>query len=102
MPENIRVFAMSLSMDNPEQRAAWKLLQGLPKGSRTDYVCRRLTEREHSEELAAIVYASAMKALDEYGGMITKPDPNRQIAAGNVDDDILGFLSALQNEGDDE
>jgi hypothetical protein len=102
MSDKIKQFTLTLSLDKPEQKAAWEALQRVPRGSRTEYICKRLTEEERAKGLAAIVYESAMKALDEYGSTITKNDMGQTNQAGNVDNDILGFLSALQNEGSDD
>lgn len=102
MADRIKQFTLTLSLDKPEQKAAWEALQRVPRGSRTEYICKRLTERERAKELAAIVYENAMKALAEYGGTITKNDIGQTNQAGDVDADILGFLSALQDEGSDD
>ena len=101
MAEKRKQFTLTLSLDKPEQKAAWEAIQSIPQGRRTEYICKRLTERDHAEKLAAIVYASAMKALDEYGGLLIKNNVEQKNKAGDVDADILGFLTALQNEGSD-
>ena len=94
-----RHVTLTLSPENPLNAAAWRVISAVPKGKRTEYICRVLTEHERAEELAAVVYRSAVRALDEYGGTMQKPNNMTQgdsDEAGEIEQNFLGFLSALQ------
>ena len=73
MSSNKKRINLSFSMSSPIQRRAWKKLTEIPAGQRTAAVCRMICEHREQREL---------------------------LEAGDIDDDVLGFLASLQ-EGDD-
>ena len=91
---------LSFSMASPLQREAWKRLCAIPAGQRTDAVCRavcRMYEQDAlleavrqiiREELCGVEFISAKETIEQQ--------------AGDVDENVLGFLLGLQKEGDDE
>ena len=95
--EKARIGLM-LYMDNPLHRSAWELLQKIPKGSRTEYICKCITEKHRAEELSAVVYSSIKRALDEYEGIAPKPENTPKTKeAGEIRKNLFGFMASLQN-----
>ena len=76
MPEKRRI-SLSFSLAQREQRDAWERLSAVAPGQRMDGAIR--------EELAGVSFPKTT---------------TQQEQAGAVDEDVLGFLRALQ-EGDD-
>ena len=83
-------------MAAPHQREAWKLLCDIASGQRTDAVCRMILEHRGQQELLDAVRTVIREELCNV--QIEEPE---QQEAGNVSDDVLGFLLSLQGEGDD-
>ena len=97
MSSDRRRLNLSLSMQSPQQREAWKVLRAIPLGQRTDAVCRMVCRAQ--EALLDVV----RKAVREELGKFHIEQRTKEIErpqAGEVDESILGFLRALQ-EGDD-
>ena len=83
MPEKRRL-SLSFSLAQREQRDAWERLSAVAPGQRMDAVCRMINGAIR-EELAGVSFPKTT---------------TQQEQAGAVDEDVLGFLRALQ-EGDD-
>ena len=93
-----RRLNLAFSLAKPHQRRAWNWLSAIPAGQRTDAVCRlirnHLDRRELLDNLRAIV-------REELGAaQIQAIQKEKTTQAGDVDEDVLGFLLALQ-KGDD-
>ena len=84
MPEKRRL-SLSFSLTQREQRNAWERLSAVAPGQRMDAVCRMINGGAIREELAGVSFPKTT---------------TQQEQAGAVDEDVLGFLRALQ-EGDD-
>ena len=95
-----RRLNLSFSMASPLQREAWALLSAVPPGQRIDTVCRAVC-RAHDEK--AMLNALRTVLREELGSIsfITEPCVQPR-EAGDVGDDVLGFLLALQNDGSEE
>ena len=96
MSSNKKRLNLSFSMTSPIQRQAWKKLMDIPAGKRTDHVCRMICEHREQRELLDAVRQAIRQELQGSQTQITQAAPQ----AGDVDDDVLGFLVSLQ-EGDD-
>ena len=96
MSSNKKRLNLSFSMTSPIQRQAWKKLMDIPAGKRTDHVCRMICEHREQRELLEAVRQVIRQELQGSQTQITQAAPQ----AGDVDDDVLGFLVSLQ-EGDD-
>ena len=97
MSSDRRRLNLSLSMQSPQQREAWKVLRAIPLGQRTDAVCRMVCRAQEQEALLDVVRKAVREELGKFHiEQRTKEKPQ----AGDVDESILGFLRALQ-EGDD-
>lgn len=88
---------LSFSMRSPIQRQAWRTLMDIPAGERTGAVCRMICEHKNQRELLEAVRQVIRQELQGSQIKITEATPK----AENIQDDVLGFLAALQEEGDD-
>ena len=96
MSSNKKRLNLSFSMASPIQRQAWKRLMDIPAGKRTEHVCRMICEHKNQRELLEAVRQAIRQELQGSQIKFTQAAPQ----AGDVDDDVLGFLASLQ-EGDD-
>ena len=88
---------LSFSMRSPIQRQAWRTLMDIPAGERTGAVCRMICEHKNQRELLDAVRQAVRQELQGRQIKITEAAPK----AESIQDDVLGFLAALQEEGDD-
>ena len=96
-----RRLNLSFSMASPFQREAWKRLCAIPSGQRTDAVCRavcRMYEQDTLLEAVRQIIREELRGVE----LISAQEKTEQPQAGDVDDNVLGFLLALQNDGGDE
>lgn len=93
-----RRLNLSFSMASPLQREAWAVLSAIPAGQRTDAVCHAVC-RAH-EETTMLDALRAVLREEWGGGSLTTEKCVQAQEAGDVGDDVLGFLLALQ--GNDE
>ena len=84
-------------MASPIQRQAWRTLMDIPAGERTGAVCRMICEHKNQRELLEAVRQAVRQELQGSQIKITEAAPK----AESIQDDVLGFLAALQEEGDD-
>ena len=94
-----RRLNLSLNLSAPLQREAWERLCAIPVGQRTDAVCRAVCRMYEQELLAETVRRIIREELHSVE-MISAKEKFEQPQAGDVDDNVLGFLRSLQ-EGDD-
>ena len=97
MPEKRRL-SLSFSLTQREQRNAWERLSAVPPGQRMDAVCRMINGYMDQLELLDAIRRTIREELT--GVSFTKATTTQQAQAGAVDEDVLGFLRALQ-EGDE-
>ena len=103
MPGEKHRVNLALDMRIGAHRQAWEILSVIPRGRRTEAVCRMLIEYREQSSLQKIIRKAVREELQAYGGSptkTTKPEQTPKIEA--VRDDILGFLVALQEEGDED
>ena len=92
---------LSFSMASPLQRETWRRLCAIPSGQRTDAVCRavcRMYEQDTLLETVRQIIREELRGVE----LISAKEKAEQPQAGDVDDNVLGFLLALQNDGGDE
>lgn len=91
-------FGTTLFLDNPLHRQAWELLSSIPAGQRTNWLCLALCQQAQREQFLLDLKTILQTELQNssYPQTILQPQP-----AGSVDDDVLGFLRALQEDGDE-
>ena len=100
MPEKRRVN-LSLNLSAPHQREAWKWLCAIPSGQRTDAVCRMICKGHQREDLLEGIRMVVREELHNVE-FVSAKEKTGQPQAGDLDDNVLGFLLALQNDGGDE
>ena len=97
-----RRLSLSFSMSSPIQRQAWELLSAVPPGQRIDAVCRAVCQMYGQKSLLEIVRQTIREELRDVEMISATEKSEQPQGAGEVGDDILGFLSALQNDGGEE
>ena len=88
---DFRRVNLRLNLDNPVQRDAWNILSAIPKGYRTEAVCRALLRQQEQENLRKLIQEVVHEELKR-----TTIQPG---AEEPEDDAVLRFLHSLQ-EGD--
>ena len=89
-------------MASPFQREAWKRLCAIPSGQRTDAVCRAVCRMYEQDTLLEEIRAVIREELHSVEFISVKEKTGQPQGAGDLDDNVLGFLLALQNDGGDE
>ena len=92
---------LSLNLSAPHQREAWGIIRAIPAGQRTDAVCRMICKGYKRDALLEEIRAVIREELHSVE-FISVKETTEQPQAGDVDDNVLGFLLALQNDGGDE
>ena len=95
-----RRLNLSLNLAAPHQREAWNVLRAIPAGQRTDAVCRMICESHKRETLLDSIRGIVREELRSVEFVSEKEKPERS-QAGDVDENVLGFLLALQQEEGD-
>ena len=91
---------LSFSLASPLQREAWNVLCAVPSGQRTDAVCRAVCRVREQDALLDAVRQIIQEELHSVEFISQKEKPE-QPQARDVDDNVLGFLLALQKEEGD-
>ena len=95
-----RRLNLALNLSAPHQREAWNILRAIPAGQRTDAVCRMICEGHKREELLDGIRTVVREEMGRVEFVSAKEKPE-QPQAGDVDENVLGFLLALQQEEGD-
>ena len=93
-----RRLNLSLNLSVPHQREAWKILRAIPAGQRTDAVCRMICKGHKRDELLDGIRMVIREELQNISVLSTTESTQQQ--AGDVDENVLGFLLSLQNDED--
>ena len=98
MKHAMQRFGVTLYLDQPLHRQAWEILSAIPAGQRTNWLCLALCQQAQREQflLDLKIILQAELQSSSHPQSISRPQP-----AGSVDDDVLGFLRALQEEGEE-
>ena len=99
MGSDRRRLNLSLSMQSPQQREAWKVLRAIPPGQRTDAVCQMVCQAQEQDRLLDTIRKVFREELGKLELHPAREKTAKQLA-GDVDEGILGFLRALQEEDD--
>ena len=95
-----RRLNLSFAMSSPTQREAWDLLSAIPAGQRTETVCHAVCRMYGQESLLETVRRTIREELRGVELISAKEESKQPQESGDVGDDVLGFLFALQ-QGDD-
>ena len=93
-----RRLNLSFTMSSPTQRTAWELLTAVPPGQRIDAVCRAVCRMHGQEFLLDTVRQTIREELRGVKLVSATEKIEQPREAGDVGDDVLGFLFALQRE----
>ena len=95
-----RRLNLSFSMASTLQREAWEILSAIPVGQRIDALCLAVC-REHDRD--SLLDAVRTVIREELGGAsFTTKQHEQPQGTGDVGDNVLGFLLALQDDGGEE
>lgn len=95
MSRDYERITLRLSKSNAQHNQAYKTLQAVPYGKRTEYICRLINQNAQFQDLEDIVYRSVNRALSEHkGAAITTQDQADQQKSG-VTNEMLDFLRSL-------
>lgn len=92
-----RRLSLILHMDNPVQRGAWEKLSALPRGQRTEYICRAVCKER---VLLDDIRAAVREAMTECGGSFSAQKSEPTEPNDSFDNAALDFLRELQREED--
>lgn len=92
-----RRMNLSLSMQAPHQREAWKILRTIPPGRRTDAVCRMVCRAQEQEELLDAVRRVIREELRSIHFEQTTKETERQ-QAGDVERASSAFCVRSRRE----
>ena len=95
-------FNLSLSMGNPMQREAWRIISGFPERERTSAVCwavcRAYGDQRQEDRLREILREELSAVQVVSPGENAKPENSAEESQGIfVNDEVDDFLSSLQN-----
>ena len=93
-----RRLNLSFTMSSPTQREAWELLYAIPAGQRTETVCRAVCRMYGQDFLLETIRQTIREELRGVELISAKEESAQPQEAGDVGDDVLGFLFALQQE----
>ena len=93
-----RRLSLSFSMSSPIQREAWERLCAIPAGQRMDAVCHAVCRMYERDTLLEAVRTTIQEELRGVELISAKEESEQPQEAGDVGDDVLGFLFALQRE----
>ena len=95
-----RRLNLSLNLAAPHQREAWNILRAIPAGQRTDTVCRMICESRRRETLLDRIRGIVREELHSME-FVAEKEKSERPQAGDVEENVLGFLLALQQEEGD-
>ena len=98
MKNTARRFGTTLYLDNPLHRQAWEILSAVPAGQRTNWLCLALCQQAQREQFLRDMEIGIRKALERSVDSTNTSQPQK---TKRVNDDVLGFLRALQEEGEE-
>lgn len=93
---------LSLNLSTPHHREAWGIIRAIPAGQRTDALCRMICKGHRRDRLLEEIRAVVREELRDVEFISAQEKTEQPQGAGDLDDNVLGFLLALQNDGGDE
>ena len=94
----IKRLGLSFYLSSPLHREAWRLLEAVPLGQRTELVCLALVRANDRRMMLEAVRDTVKESM---GCPTPQPQPDPEpVKTGSIGDDVLDFLRTLQNGGD--
>lgn len=111
--KRIRRMPLPLCLDNPLHMEALKIIEAIPKGKRTEFICKKVTAKEDavSPALRNAMYEAVKQALREHGAVsvqqatVVEPERSQEekdAQAKEFERNFLGFLKELEAMGEGE
>lgn len=101
------VFHLRLSQNDPLHREALAIIHGIPKGRRTSEICHMLIAAQKENDLKHFLSETIREALQKNISALpiqpqqpNKTQPTTNFQGEGITDDILSFLSDLQEGGE--
>ena len=105
--KTIRRMPLPLSPENPLHARALKIIEGIPKGKRTEFICKKICAGEDEEislSLKNAIYECVKKAIRDQGGVTVQPTVTEVVTPTVTDDErdeidrnFFGFLASLED-----
>jgi len=106
MAENrIRRMPLPLSLDNQLHAKALTIIENVPKGKRTEFICNKICAGENEELSPALknaIYECVKQAIRDQGGISVQPtviqaevQDNVSDAKDEIENNLFGFLASL-------
>lgn len=97
-----RRFSLALNLEDELQAEAYAILRNAPRGSRTNLICRAVLAYGNNRRFFEEVRQMIRDELSNIGPISMTPvqQNTNGSKAGQIDEDVLGFLRSL--EGDDD
>ena len=107
MAENrIRRMPLPLSLDNQLHAKALTIIENVPKGKRTEFICNKICAGENEELSPALknaIYECVKQAIRDQGGIAVQPtviqaevQDNVSDAKDEIENNLFGFLASLE------
>jgi len=107
MAENrIRRMPLPLSLDNQLHAKALTIIENVPKGKRTEFICNKICAGENEELSPALknaIYECVKQAIRDQGGISVQPtviqaevQDNASDAKNEIENNLFGFLASLE------
>ena len=97
-----RRFSLALNLEDELQAEAYATLRNAPRGSRTNLICRAVLAYGNNSRFLEEVRQMIRDEMSNIGPISMTPIQRNtnDSKAGQIDEDVLGFLRSL--EGDDD
>lgn len=100
------VFSFRPNMEHEEHRRAWEVLQRIPEGQKNVFLVRAILHEQDREYLEQVVQKAVRKELEGCriksgsadSGINQVSESGDQTPAGRVPEQVLDFISMLQEE----
>lgn len=100
------VFSFRPNMEHEEHQRAWEILQGVPEGQKNLFLVRAILHEQDREYLEQVIQKAVRKELEGCRiesnragrGIDQVSESENQTSAGRVPEQVLDFISMLQEE----
>ena len=103
--DDVHIFQLRLSEQNPLHRQTLQIIQHIPKGKRTAAVCGMIIQAQEASDLKTLISETIEKALSQQLSAIqlspypSNPQP-KSPTSDDVPPDLIDMLKSLQKGGD--
>lgn len=87
------VFSFRPTLDDPEHKRAWEILQGVPNGQKNAFLVQAILQSADSENLIEKI---RMVFREELKGVQISPEKNMGKQEDGIPSQMLDFLSGME------